>query len=133
LLVEALRDYAAGTLTPVEQDHAAATYAPKITTEEARIAWTAGAREIGDLVRALNPAPGAWTTFRGSRLKVHRVEKREGHGSLAPGELDDSDGLVAGTGDVPISLEEVQIEGKRRMSGPEMARGLRLEPGERLE
>jgi methionyl-tRNA formyltransferase len=133
LLVEALRGYAAGTLTPVEQDHAAATYAPKITTDEARISWEKEAHAIRNLVRGLNPAPGAWTTLRGSRLKVHRVTEHPDRAGLEPGRLDGRDGLFAGTGGAPVSLEEVQMEGKRRMSGSELARGLRLEPGERVE
>lgn len=130
LLVRALKRYASGDLVPREQDHAAATYAPKITPEEARIDWKLEARAVRDFVRALNPAPGAWTTFRGTRLKVHAVSG--GTADLAPGELRANDELVAGTGDGAVVLDEVQPAGKRRMSGAEMERGARLVAGDRL-
>ena len=130
LLVRALKGYASGDLVPREQDHAVATYAPKITPEEARIDWKLEARAVRDFVRALNPAPGAWTTFRGTRLKVHAVSGSTA--DLAPGELRANDELVAGTGDGAVVLDEVQPAGKRRMSGAEMARGARLVAGDRL-
>jgi methionyl-tRNA formyltransferase len=131
LLVDALNDYVSGALQPVEQDHAAATYAPKITTEEARIDWSAPARTIIDLVRGLNPAPGAWTTLRDQRLKIHSVRDAPGTPALTPGSLDAPAGpLLAGTGDGVLELVEVQMAGKKRMTGEELARGLRMTAGE---
>jgi methionyl-tRNA formyltransferase len=131
LLVAAFPRYMSGELTPVEQDHSAASYAAKVTPEEARIDWRRPTRGIRDFVRALNPAPGAWTTLRGQRLKVQWVEALSV--DLGPGELQTNGDLVAGTGDGGVSLVDVQLAGKRRMTGAELARGLRLEPGERLE
>jgi methionyl-tRNA formyltransferase len=132
LLVPVLEGYAAGEILPVEQNHDAATYAPKITTEEARIDWARPAGRIRDLVRALNPDPGAWTTLRDTRLKVHAVTVAERPADLAPGELRAEELLSAGTGSEPVTLDDVQLAGKRRMTGVELARGLRLAPGERL-
>ncbi len=132
LLVESLRDYSAGALKPKPQNHAAATYAPRITDEEARIAWAASHRRIRDLVRALNPAPGAWTTLRGARLKVHRTESPSESRKLSAGELLAGAELLVGTGDAALALAEVQVAGRRRMTGAELARGLRLKPGEIL-
>ncbi len=137
LLVESLRAYSDGELKPEPQNHSAATYAPKITDQEARIIWGSQRRLIRDLARALNPAPGAWTTLRATRLKVHGAQLPGPQfplepGRLSPGELLAGAELWVGTGDGPLALTEVQLAGRRRMSGPELARGLRLEPGEML-
>lgn len=131
LLVETLTRYAAGDLQPVEQDDDAATYAPKISTEEARVEWTKPAEEIANLVRGLNPAPGAWTEWDGRRLKVWEV--RPTAEKLDPGRLQDAgSGLLAGTGSEAVELVDVQLAGKRRMGGGELARGLRPGPEARL-
>lgn len=132
LLVRALTGYGDGSLTPVEQDHAAATYAPKLSSEDALIDWGAHSKRIHDLVRGCNPIPGAWTVLEGKRVKVHRVRPAEGVGPLEPGRVSVDGGLVAGTSDVPLELVEVQMEGRRRMSGEELTRGLRLAPGSRF-
>jgi methionyl-tRNA formyltransferase len=131
LLVRVLPDYAAGDIQPVPQDDERATYAPKITMAEARIDWTRPAESIRNLVRALNPAPGAWTTFRDLRLKVYAVERADGN-EVPPGELRAQAELVIGTSDGALALNEVQLAGKRRMTGSELARGLRIHEGERV-
>jgi methionyl-tRNA formyltransferase len=133
LLVETLAAYGAGQVSAVEQDHARATYAPKITTEEARIDWTLDASAIRNQVRGLNPQPGAWTTLRGRRVKIWRVEPISQAG-LAPGELAARDDvLVVGAAGAALSLERIQLEGKSATSGSEAARGLRLARDERFE
>ena len=131
LLVTALHGYGDGSLQPVEQDHAAATYASKITPEDANIDWNSHSKQIRDLVRGCNPIPGAWTALAGKRLKVHRVRPAD-IPSVPPGEAVADGGLFAGTRDVPLELLEVQMEGKRRMTGEELVRGLRLAPGSRF-
>jgi len=131
LLVSALHGYEDGSLRPIEQDHEAATYAPKITSEDARIDWSAPAKEVRDLVRGCNPIPGAWTTLSGRRLKVHRV-RPVSDTQLGPGQVSGDGRLVAGTADIPLELLEVQMEGRRRMSGQELTRGLRLDAGSRF-
>lgn len=126
LLVETLVPYAEGHLRPREQIHDRATYAPKISSQEARIDWTAPASTIRNKVRGLAPVPGAWTTLGGARLKIGRVRPAEG-GPTAPGllQVGDDGSLLVGTGDGALALTEVQPAGKRRMAGAEFARGLR--------
>lgn len=131
LLAETLTSYAAGALAPEEQDHARATYAPKISPEEARIDWSRSASSVVDHVRGLNPAPGAWTEWEGKRLKVWEAREVEGE-SLAPGLLEGGPSLLVGTGTSAVELVDVQLAGKRRMAGTELARGLRLDAGGRL-
>ena len=130
LLVDAIERYAAGELQPREQDHEGATYAPKITSEEAKVDWTKPAERIRNLVRGLNPAPGAWTELDGKRLKVWEVRPAEA--ALEPGVLAADGGLVTGTGTGALELLDVQLAGKRRMAAAELARGLRLGAGARL-
>jgi methionyl-tRNA formyltransferase len=133
LMIETLRGLEAGTLVPRAQDDSQASYAPKITKELGRLDWTKSARELFNLIRALNPAPGAYTFYKGARLKVHRshvVDLAEGE----PGEVIGlSGGLIVRAGEGALELLEVQPEGKRAMSGEDFARGRRITLGERLE
>lgn len=132
LLVATLEAYAAGRATPVQQDHDRATYAPKVSGDEARIDWARPAIAIHNLVRGLSPAPGAWTTLRGARVRVLASEVRK-EMSAPPGELVAGAELVVGTGAGGLALIEVQPAGKRRMIGADFARGLRLADRERFE
>jgi methionyl-tRNA formyltransferase len=132
LLVPALEGYVNGAVNPVEQDHQRATYAPKLDTEGARIDWSAPAERIRNLVRGLNPAPGAWAMLGDARLKVYGAEPVRNEG-LKSGELGvRGDALVVGTGEAALSLTDVQLAGKKRMGGTDLARGLRLTGGETL-
>jgi methionyl-tRNA formyltransferase len=112
------------------QDDARATIARKIPREEEWIDWSEPAEAIVRRVRALSPEPGARTRLRGKVLKVYRARAVDGEGEpgtiVAPGELE----VAAGRG--AVALEEVLPEGRRRMTGAELARGYRPEPGERL-
>ena len=131
LLVETLPAYVEGRIEPREQDHSRATNAAKITTEEAAIDWTRPAAEILNHVRGLNPVPGAWTTLAGERLKVWGARASD-RGGLDAGEVDAREVLAVGTGAGTLELTDVQMRGKTRMSGAELARGLRLAPGTRI-
>ena len=132
LLVTSLRGYHDGSLRPVEQDHDLATYAAKITPEDAKVDWALPSQQIRDLVRGCNPIPGAWTVLDGRRMKVHKVVPADAAGVLEPGEVLAAESLFAGTGDAPLELVDVQLEGRRRMPGAELVRGLRLAPGSRF-
>lgn len=124
VLVDSLAGYLGGSLVPQPQDDAAATYAPKITTEDARIDWSADARSIRDLVRALDPQPGAWTTLDGQRIKVLKVHE-VGAPALSPGEIAAADGLLVGTRSRPLALDQIQPATKKAMSGADFVRGMR--------
>ena len=132
LLVPTVLDYAAGTVAARPQDEEAATYAPKIAERETRIDWQKPPQVIHNLVRALDPAPGAWTSLRGKRFRIRKTVLSEGGPSLAPGELLAGATLLVGTGGKPLVISVAQLEGKRAMSGVDLARGLRLEPAETL-
>ncbi|MGQ9734951.1 MAG: methionyl-tRNA formyltransferase, partial [Candidatus Bipolaricaulia bacterium] len=107
-----------GTLKPRPQDHSQATYAPKIKKELGKLDWTKPSRELFNLIRGLNPDPGAFTFSRGLRLKVHRSRVLSGEFPGSPGEVVDvKAGLIVKAGEGALDLLEVQPEGKRRMSG----------------
>lgn len=133
LLVDTVVAFAAGELTPVPQRHERATYAPKITTEEARIDWRDPASAVSNQVRGLNPVPGAWTTLRTKRVKILFARESD-FGGLEPGAVVEHEGaLIAGTGAGAVEVTTLQLQGKRAMNGAEAARGLRLAPGEGFE
>jgi methionyl-tRNA formyltransferase len=135
VMMETLGGLEAGTLTGVPQDHDAATLAPKIKKELALIDWTKGAREVFNLIRGLNPNPGAFTFFNGKRLKVHRSESYSAvDNTSAPGEVIEirESGPVISTGQGKLLLAEVQPEGKKMLAGGEFARGYQIKIGERL-
>jgi methionyl-tRNA formyltransferase len=133
LAVETLDALESGQVQPRPQPDEGVSLAPKVRPEEARLDFTRPAAELANAVRAFTPAPGAWTTHRGRRLKVTRV-RPGGDGELAPGRVAVGPGgrLLVGTADRPLELVEVRPEGRRAMSGAEFARGARLGPEEWL-
>lgn len=124
-LVSAVRGLVEGSITPEPQDHDRATYAPKITPEDARLDWRADASALANAVRAFNPVPGAHTTFAGDRLKVHRAVAL-GEDLGEPGVVVDAEvAPVVACGSGALRLDEVQPSGKPRMSGLDFANGYR--------
>jgi methionyl-tRNA formyltransferase len=100
---------------PREQDHAAATVAPRLKKEDGELSWSLPALDIDRRVRALNPWPGTTAELAGKELKVLRGRPAEGAGK--PGEVISAtkDGLLVGTGKRAYLVEEVQIPGRRPM------------------
>ncbi|MDH6131192.1 methionyl-tRNA formyltransferase [Kitasatospora sp. MAA4] len=134
LLTATMDGIAEGVLQAVPQPTEGITLAPKINVEDARIDWTHPALRIDRLVRGCAPAPGAWTTFRGERLKLSGpVKLLTDSSELPPGELAVSKNSVrVGTGSHEIELGEVQPQGKKPMRAADWARGVRIESGELL-
>jgi methionyl-tRNA formyltransferase len=135
LVADALRSLQDGTAEAAAQDGWAATSAPKIAPGERAIDWSRTAASIERLVRALAPAPGAVTTFRGASIKVLRASASTDSGGQVgePGSLRVRDDGVPGVSaaDGEVALLEVAPAGRSRMSGADWARGARIEPGER--
>ena len=123
-----------GSLKPRPQPAEGISLAPKITVDDARVDWTAPALRVDRVVRGCTPAPGAWTTFRGERLKLTHVALLPDRADHAPGELSVSKNHVyAGTGSHDVELLWVQPQGKKPMAAPDWARGVRIARGERLD
>ncbi|MGW5397896.1 methionyl-tRNA formyltransferase [Streptomyces sp. NPDC003952] len=133
LLVATMDGIEDGTLRAVEQPADGVSLAPKITVEDARVDWHAPAMRVDRLVRGCTPAPGAWTVFRGERLKLVSVGLVTDRTDLEPGDLGVAKSNVyAGTGSHAVELLWVQPQGKKPMKAADWARGVRIAPGERL-
>jgi len=131
LLVAVLDAIEAGTARAHPQPADGISLAPKLTVEDARVRWGDPAFAVDRRIRACTPAPGAWTTLRGDRLKLGRVRPVANAAGLKPGELlVQRTQVLAGTATTPVLLGEVRAAGKKPMSASDWARGLRIEPGE---
>jgi methionyl-tRNA formyltransferase len=127
LLVATMDALAAGVMSAVRQPHDGVSMAPKISVDDARVDWAQPAVRVDRLVRACTPAPGAWTTFRGDRLKLGPVEPVEApFPALAPGALAvTKHEVLVGTATGPVRLGEVVPQGKKTMTAADWARGVR--------
>jgi methionyl-tRNA formyltransferase len=122
-----------GTLHAVPQPAEGITLAPKITVEDAQVRWSEPALRVDRVVRGCTPAPGAWTLFRGERLKLVQAVPVLDRTDLAPGELSAGKNSVhVGTGSHAVELLWVQPQGKKPMKAADWARGVRIVHGELL-
>jgi len=129
LLVATLDGIEDGSLEAREQPAEGVSFAPKILVEHARVDWTDPALGIDRLIRGCTPAPGAWTTFAGERMKLGpvRITDRE---PIEPGLLEVSkNDVYVGTATSPVRLGEVKAFGKKQMPAADWARGVQVEPG----
>ncbi len=135
-LVEALALLEGGQIEEIEQDHDAATFAPKVDREAARIDWVLEAQSVSDHVRGMDSFPGAWTLLRDEPLKLFRPSPVPASEEAEPGtvvETDAKKGVRVATGRGSVWFAEVQAAGKRRMDAGSWLQGHRLEVGERLQ
>jgi len=131
LLVAVLDAIEAGTARAHPQPADGISLAPKLTVDDARVRWADPAFAVDRRIRACTPAPGAWTTLRGDRLKLGRVRPVANAAGLKPGELRvERTQVLAGTATTPVLLGEVRAAGKKPMSASDWARGLRIQQGE---
>ena len=155
LLVRTLRAIQEGNAPRIPQDPEKVTLAPKLRPEEMEIDWSAQARRIANLVRAMNPSPGAYTFHNGRLLKVWRVESfpdvpgqgdpsgrhygatsvPAASGEIAPGtvvEVGKKGGFTVKTGEGLLLIKEVQPQDGRKMAADEYMRGHPVRAGEVL-
>ena len=125
-LTEALRQLRGETAQRVPQDSTKATYAPKLTRDDGKIDWSESAELIERKIRAFDPWPGAFMELAGRKFKVFSASIVGLQGK--PGEIvrTDDRGPIVATNDAALLLEEVQLEGRRRMKGSEFVRGHQL-------
>lgn len=142
-LIEAMALMGVGAAEEVEQDHSAATFAPKIHRETARIDWSRPASEVGAHVRAMDPVPGAWTLLGSDPVKLFRpllwsAEElaAEVPESLPPGtvaRVESGEGVLVATGDGAVAFSEVQPPGRRRMDAQAWINGRAIDVGQRFD
>jgi methionyl-tRNA formyltransferase len=125
LLVATLDGIEDGSLEARPQPAEGASVAPKITVEDAHVDWAEPAVAVDRRVRACTPAPGAWTTYDGTRVKLGPVTLSDEQ--LRPGELRaGKTEVLVGTATNAVRLGEVKAFGARQMPAADWARGLRL-------
>ena len=124
ILLETIAAIEAGTADPEKQNNAEATLAPILKKEDGLVQWQRSAREIYNRFRGFNPWPGAYTTFRGQQLSI-TIAALSDASHLRPGQCSiHNKKLVAGCGaNTSLELKEVQLAGKKRMSGEAFLNG----------
>ena len=128
LLGQTLKAAVAGDLAPVPQDERLVTRAPRFSKEDARLDFDRPATDVVQAIRAFGPRPGAYTTWRKERFKIHRG--RAVPGILAPGRLAaDPTSVRVGTAQGCVELLSVQPAGGRPMEALQWMRGVRGDPG----
>ena len=133
LLVQVLDGIEGGTLTAVPQAAEGISLAPKLTVEDAEVRWSEPAFAVDRRVRAGTPAPGAWTVFRGERVKLGPLTVAADADRLPPGHIAvQRSRVLVGTATEPVALGEVRAAGKRAMPALDWARGMRPGPDEVL-
>jgi methionyl-tRNA formyltransferase len=132
LMIETLHGLEQGVIHPTAQDEAKATLAPILTKQDGRIDFRRSAEEIRNRLRAFQPWPGAYTSFRGKTL--HIGDATASMRTLAPGQLwVEGEGLLVGCGSgTALEIRELQPAGKRRISVRDFIHGYRPRTGERL-
>jgi methionyl-tRNA formyltransferase len=133
-ILDTLSGLEAGSVTPVKQGETTTEYAKMLTREMGDIDWNEPALKTERLIRALNPWPGTYTGMNGKQLKIWRSHIDGGTGKGQPGEIVSAeDGrLLVSTGEGLLSIDELQMEGKKRMDAASFLRGNRLQTGDRF-
>jgi methionyl-tRNA formyltransferase len=142
LMVETLRGLDTGQVRPTPQDHSQATLAPILKKEDGRMDFARNANDLFNRLRGFQPWPGAFTTFKGKTLQVHRAQPLQRAVKLTLGDVAvEGMRLFVGCGknededkdtDTALELIEIQLEGKRRMTAQEFINGYRPQSGNHL-
>jgi methionyl-tRNA formyltransferase len=136
LMIRTLSGIVSGSLHATAQDHSRASLAPILRKEDGYIDWRWPAQTVHNRVRALNPWPGTVTQFRGGLCRILKSKiGRPLEESKPPGSILASKGLVAvACGDgVGLELIEVQLPGRKPVSGRDFVNGMRIQPGDSFE
>jgi methionyl-tRNA formyltransferase len=133
VVLKTVRMIESGNAQPLKQDESLVSRAPKIFKEDCRIDWSVKAQQVHNFVRGLSPVPCAWTTFQGKTLRIYRTSLTDGDGEGAgiASEVR-PDRLVVGTSGGLVTLDEVQLEGRKRMTIAEFLRGHHVQRGDRF-
>lgn len=128
-LIEALAGLEAGSLEPTAQDESAASYAPMLKKSDGEVDWSKPAADVVNLIRGVDPWPGAYTSLDGKRLKLFGA--RVGGGAGEPGQVLGADevGLRIACGRGVCVVAEVQAAGRKRMTAHAYVAGRPIEPG----
>ena len=128
IIVEALSLIERGEITPVKQDESLATHVSMLKKEDGRLDFSKSATSLYNLIRGLNPWPVAFTTYEGKMLKVYSATISNGNGKS--GEVSVSNGEIkVYCGEGALILNDIQLEGSKRMSSKEFLLGRKIPNG----
>jgi len=131
----ALEMIEAGNIVRFPQDGKKASYAPMLKKEDGRIDWNKSNKQIHNLIRGMNPWPGAYTFRNGREIKIWKSRIYEGNIEAFPGAflgVVKNIGFIVGTGDGCVIIEELQEEGKKRLNAMDYLAGHRLFEGDKF-
>ncbi|MDD3363598.1 MAG: methionyl-tRNA formyltransferase [Syntrophomonas sp.] len=130
LLIDTIAVLASGSCPRRKQDNRRSSYAAILTRKDEEIDWNDSAIKIRNRVRALSPQPGAFTSFKGNKLKLFncRLLSEEGNGVAGEVTAITKDGFSVQTGQGILEITEVQKEGKKRISCSDFLKGFELSP-----
>ena len=136
LCVHTLAELEKGTITPQKQGESTTEYAKMLNKKSGEIDWTKTAVEIERLIRGLNPWPSAYTFYNGKTLKIWDADVLEEAvpTDAVPGQVLQADkhGFTVAAGEGILKINELQLEGKKRMAADALLRGFTITPGEIL-
>ena len=134
LLLETLDKIQEGTVQPEKQKEEDSTYAKMLTRDMGELDFTKDALSLERTIRGLNSWPSAYTYYGGKMLKIWGAKVVEEEGNAVPGEVVkiQKDGFFIQTGKGLLKAEQVQLEGKKKMSAGDFLRGIQMQPGEKL-
>ena len=136
LLVKTMDGLDNGSIVPQKQQGETATLAPKISVDDCRITWNNPAKIIHNQIRAFSPKPGAFTFFKGKRVKLFNSKELENKQNpvLKPGEIKYlKPGLLVGTGTNTIQVNQIQFEGKKKLPVSQIISGYQKIIGESFD
>jgi len=129
-LLKVIHDFEKGKPPQTSQEISKVTFAPKIELEDCEINWNHSAEQIHNLIRGVNPHPGAWcyVTVRGEKKRLKIIQSRLSDQKGIPGTIlniqSTKGNLIVAAADQSIELVEVQLEGKKKMTSEELMRGI---------
>lgn len=131
-IVEALELLETGALVPEMQDHEQSSHVKMITKEMGNIDFAKSAREIDCLVRGLNPWPSAFTFYKGKQMKIWKVSVEDATSTETPGTITEvtKNEIKVACGSGAISILELQLEGKKRMTAHDFLLGVKVQVGD---
>lgn len=139
LLRETLEALENDELAPQPQNEREATLAPSFQKEDGRLDWSRKAKMLWCQVRAMNPWPGAWTLLDGKRLKIHHAEALSRKTTEPPGTVISTGakgnlpkGIEIACGHDVLLVDELQLEGKKKMDASDFLQGYPLAEGKQL-
>ncbi|MBD5134877.1 MAG: methionyl-tRNA formyltransferase [Lachnospiraceae bacterium] len=134
LIVDTLKQVEEGSIVLEKQDDSKSNYAKMLNKKLGRIDFEKSAEEIERLIRGLNPWPSAYTSLNGKTLKIWDADVRKEKTDIPPGEIIEvtNDEILVSTGDGILIINELQLEGKKRMDTESFLRGYKVEKGEKL-